>query len=491
MGANDRRMNDTEALMWRMDKDPFLTSTFANVTILDRAPDMDLLRRRMERTSILIPRLRQRVVAAPGNIGNPMWADDPTFDINYHVRHMSLPSPGSLRQLLDLATLIVADPFDRSRPLWQFIIVEGLEGGKSSLIEKLHHTISDGQGGVELSLQFLDLERHPEPLPPLDPELVERANSVQQPDPTEALRGAMSDSLRIPLAVLRQVRDVLSDPALIGSLGSSTAATVRGVMSQLSDNDAAHSPIWKERSLRRRLEVLTVPYHDLRAAAKGLGGKINTAFITAAADAAGRYHRAVGAPVEQLRTSMAISTRSDEGPAGNAFNLARLLVPTGEMSTQERFSAIDEAINAAREVSNASPISTISTVASLMPTAVVTRLARAQSQTVDFATSNVRGAGIPLFVAGAQLLQNFPVGPLGGVAFNLTLLSYLGSLDMGLNIDAAAVENPDLLRECMQSAFDDVAALAPPRERDGAAADGAPDGGAKVRRRWWRRKRAQ
>lgn len=479
MSSSDRRMNDTEAMMWRMDKDPFLSSTFANVTILDRAPDMDMLRQRMERTALLIPRLRQRVVSSPGNIGNPMWADDPTFDINYHVRHMSLPAPGSMRQLLDLATLIVADPFDRARPLWQFIVVEGLEGGQSSLIEKLHHTISDGQGGVELSLQFLDLERHPAPLPPLDPEFIERAESASQPDATEALRGAMTDSLRIPLAVLRQVRDVLSDPALLGTVGSSTAATVRGLMSQLSDNDSAHSPIWKERSLRRRLETLSVPYRDLRSAAKELGGKINTAFLTAAADAAGRYHRQVGAPVEQLRASMAISTRSNEGPAGNAFNLARLLVPTGEMPVQERFRAIDESITAAREVSAASPISTISTVASLFPTAVVTRLARAQSQTVDFATSNVRGAGIPLYVAGAQLLQNYPVGPLGGVAFNLTLLSYLGNLDMGLNIDAAAIDHPELLRECMQKSFNDVASLAV--ERDEAVAPS-------IKRRWWRRK---
>lgn len=480
-------MNDTESMMWRMDKDPFLTSTFANVTILDRAPDMNMLRERMERTAILIPRLRQRVMPAPGNIGNPMWVDDPTFDINYHVRHMSLPAPGSMRQLLDLATLIVADPFDRSRPLWQFIIVEGLEGGRSSLIEKLHHTISDGQGGVELSLQFLDLERNPAPLPPLDPEVVARAQATSQPDATEALRGAMSDSLRIPLAVLRQVRDVLSDPTLLGTVGTSTAATVRGLMSQLSDNDAAHSPIWTERSLRRRLEVLTIPYQELRSASKVLGGKINTAFITAAADASGRYHRAVGVPVEQLRASMAISTRSDEGPAGNAFNLARLLVPTGEMPVAERFSAIDEAINAAREVSAASPISTISAVASLLPTAVVTRLARAQSQTVDFATSNVRGAGIPLFVAGAQLLENYPLGPLAGVAFNLTLLSYLGNLDMGLNIDAAAVEQPELLRSCMQEAFSDIAALAPPVASSKVSARSSD--AQTIKNRWWRRKK--
>jgi diacylglycerol O-acyltransferase len=88
-----------------------------------------------------------------------MWVDDSNFDLRYHVRHMALPKPGTMRQLLDLASLIACDAFDRTRPLWQFVVVDGLKGGKSALIEKLHHTIVDGEGGVQLSLQFLDFER--------------------------------------------------------------------------------------------------------------------------------------------------------------------------------------------------------------------------------------------------------------------------------------------------------------------------------------------
>ena len=94
--------------------------------------------------------------------------DDPNFDLHHHIRHVALPAPGTMRQLLDLASLLTADAFDRTRPLWQFVVVDGIRGGKSALIEKLHHTIVDGEGGVQLSLQFLDLERDaPEP-PPLD-----------------------------------------------------------------------------------------------------------------------------------------------------------------------------------------------------------------------------------------------------------------------------------------------------------------------------------
>ena len=127
MSGNERRMTDAEALMWRLEKDPYLSSTFANITVLDRPPDMDRLVARMERTSILFPRLRRKVQLMPANVGNPMWVDDPAFDIRHHVRRVALPAPGSMRQLQDLVTLLIADPFDRSRPLWQFIVVDGLE----------------------------------------------------------------------------------------------------------------------------------------------------------------------------------------------------------------------------------------------------------------------------------------------------------------------------------------------------------------------------
>ncbi len=203
------------------------------------------------------------------------------------------------------------------------------------------------------------------------------------------------------------------------------------------------------------MEVLQAPFDETRAAAKRLGGTLNTAFLTAAAEAAGRYHERMGSPVEELRASMAISTRS-EGSGSNAFSLARMLVPTGDMPIAERFNWIQAAAGAARESNATASLETLAAVASTLPTSLITRLARQQSQTIDFATSNVRGAPVPLYVAGAQVLQNYAVGPLAGVAFNLTLLSYNHSLDMGVNIDTAAVTEPELLRECLEKAFADL-----------------------------------
>jgi hypothetical protein len=205
------------------------------------------------------------------------------------------------------------------------------------------------------------------------------------------------------------------------------------------------------------MEVLRTPFADTRAAAKRLGGTLNTAFLTAAAEAAGRYHRDMGSPVDELRSSMAISTRT-ESSGSNAFSLVRLLVPTADMPIGERFAAIQAAAGEAKEASATASLETLAAVAATLPTSLITRLARQQAQTIDFATSNVRGASIPLYVAGAQLLENYPVGPLAGVAFNLTLLSYNHSLDMGVNIDTAAVTEPELLRACLVRAFKDLLA---------------------------------
>ena len=489
MADHEKRMSDTESLMWRLEKDPYLASTFANITILDRAPNMDALYARMERTSLLFPRLRRRVLPAPGNLGNPTWVDDPSFDIRYHVRRISLPEPGDMRQLLDLATLLVADPFDRSRPLWHFVIVDGLAGGRSALVQKLHHTVTDGQGGVELSMHYLDLQRDPGPLPALDPEIANAALNISEPDATEALRGAMSDSMRLPLSVLRQVRDVLADPTLIGTIGSSTSATIKGLIAQLNESDAARSPLWTSRSLRRRMETTRVSYHDMRGAAKAMNGTLNTAFVTAAAHAASKYHQQLGAPVESLRASMAISTRT-EASGSNAFTLARMLVPTSDMPLPERFAAVNEILTAAREGSTSGSLEAIATVSTVIPTSVVTRLARAQAETVDFATSNVRGAGVALYVAGSKMLENYPVGPLGGVAFNLTLMSYLGSLDVGINIDEAAVESPALLRDSLVESFQELATYAPTRAETIDASNILDDAvSTSTKRRWWQRSR--
>ena len=155
----DRRMSDVEALMWNLEKDPALASTFANVTILDQQPDIDRLRATMEHAVRVVPRLRQRVVPAFGRLAPPEWQDDAEFDIDYHIRHIGVPEPATERALFDLAAALAAQPLERTRPLWEFTIIDGLEGGRAAVFQKIHHTITDGEGGVRMSAEFIDFSR--------------------------------------------------------------------------------------------------------------------------------------------------------------------------------------------------------------------------------------------------------------------------------------------------------------------------------------------
>lgn len=435
--------------MWRLEKDPYLSSTFGTVSILDRPPDVDRLRRRMEQAIAAVPRLGWRVQPAPADLSAPMWVDDPEFDVGYHVRRVALPEPGSRDQLLDLASVLILDPLDRTRPLWQFYVVEGLAGGKAALVQKMHHTITDGEGGVQLAMEFLDLERNPPDRPPAPPA---DAPPPSSPGPLDAVRSLVGASFRLPLAVARQVRELLADPAAIPGANRAAVAAVRGIVSELTDTEPARSPLWRDRSLHRQLTVARAPFRPTRDAARRLGGTLNDAFLTAAAEAAANYHRQLGTPVESLRASMAVSTRTEDSGA-NAFSLARFDVPTARMPIAERFQLVVQATEAARRQSGEASLTALAAVASALPTSLVTRLARQQSQTVDFATSNVRGSPVPVYIAGAKLLENYPAGPLVGVAFNLTLLSYHGSLDMGINVDPVAVAEPQRLSKLLARAF--------------------------------------
>src|SRR6185295_3983327 len=131
----------------------------ANMSIMDRSPDFDRLRLTMERATVVYPRLRQRVAPVFGRLAPPKWEPDPNFDLDHHLKHVPLGGRGSRAELYRLATSLFMDPFDRTRPLWEFVVVDGLRGGKAAMVQRLHHTITDGMGGLNLSLEFIDFER--------------------------------------------------------------------------------------------------------------------------------------------------------------------------------------------------------------------------------------------------------------------------------------------------------------------------------------------
>ncbi len=167
----EHRMSDADALMWTIEKDPLLRSTITAVSLLDGAPDSARVVDKLERASRVVPRLRQRVVGNPYSLAPPRWEFDPHFDLGYHVRTVRAPGSGTIDDVLELAQWIGMQGFDRARPLWEFFVVEGVDGG-GALIQKLHHSITDGVGSIKIALAVFDLEREPTdqaPLPPAPP----------------------------------------------------------------------------------------------------------------------------------------------------------------------------------------------------------------------------------------------------------------------------------------------------------------------------------
>ena len=266
-----RRMSDFEALMWRVEKDPWLNPSGGVVVVCDRPPDVDDYRRRIANAVVEIPRLRERVVPGVGPLSPPHWAPDPEFDLDYHVRHVALPAPGTLRQLYDLAARLMQDPFDRTRPLWFFVIVDGLEGGRGAMFAKLHHTIADGHAALRLAELYLTLERDAPPPPDVDLDRVVRESVAEARAASEsgggfAGAGASAIGDRAPaLAAPARTRPA-APPArsccgeqILGVRWTScrrTLATIGQVRSQVGAGGVAGgSPLWRGRSRHRHFDV--------------------------------------------------------------------------------------------------------------------------------------------------------------------------------------------------------------------------------------------
>jgi diacylglycerol O-acyltransferase len=433
----EQRMSDTEALMWKAERDPVLRSAFLNITICDSPLDVARFRRRMAVVVDAFPRLRQRVIEHP--VGAPSWVEDTTFDLDHHVRHVALAAPGSDRQLLDLAADLFEDAFDPARPLWTFVVLEGLSGGRGALLSKLHHTITDGVGGIRMSGMFIDLaaDQDEPSLPPPPAAPLGRSGLLH-------LAGVVTHrTVDLARAGAGAAQRVVTDPG-------STAKALAGIVQV----DRARSPLWRgRRGVRRHLEVASFDLEDVKASAKRYGGTVNDVFVTALCQAVGDYHRARDTGVGDLRISMPVSTRKDKSAAGNSFVPARILVPCGDLDLGARFDIVHDRLYRGRFGLSLGIVDGAAGAAALLPPQVVARFARQQTDTVDFAASNVRGAPFDTWIAGAKILHNHPMGPTGGTAFIATVLSTGSTLDLGLCTDQAAVEDPAELRERIVGAF--------------------------------------
>lgn len=452
----EQRMSDMDALMWSIEEDPLLRSTIVAVAVLDQPPDRDRLLDKLDRGTRMIPRLRQRVVVPPLRVAPPRWVVDANFDLGYHLRWMRAPGDGSLRALLDAAAPMAMQGFDRARPLWEFVVVEGLEGDRAALIQKIHHSVTDGVGGIKIALMLLDTVREAV----IDPSPVPEAPAVERPSPFALLAEGLGHEQRRIGGVVRRALGsgpaaVLRDPVGVVAGAAATAASLQRLMAPAFQ---PLSPVMADRSLSIRLDTITADVADLKAAARAADGKLNDAFVAAVAGGLARYHAVHDADVETLRMGMPINIRSDATAtlAGNQFVPARFPVPVTIGDPVERMREVRRLVAEARAEPALAFTEGIAGVLTRLPTAVVTQLFGGMLKGVDFITSNVPGLPFDVYLCGARLEAQYAFGPMSGAATNITLLSHVDRVNVGITSDPAAVPDPDVFLACLQEGFDEV-----------------------------------
>jgi diacylglycerol O-acyltransferase / wax synthase len=458
----EHTLGDADTLMWHIDRDPQLRSTIVTALVLDRAPSWPDVVARLERGTRMIPRLRQRVVEPALRIGPPAWSADPDFDLAYHVRRVRAPKPRSFDAVLDVVTTAAMGDFDRARPLWEATLVEGLPDGRAALVLKVHHSMSDGVGGMKLLLMLFDLEPDP-PEPGPAPEPVELPSYT----PTSLVSHGLEWQAQRAVATARgfgtaardAYRAVREDAAR--SL-ERAARTVGSVARFLQPAPRPLSPVIDGRSLDRRVCTLRVPLDDLKLAAKSSGGTLNDVFVAGVLGGLRRYHGTRdGGRVDELRMMMPINIRPEHASlGGNHFTTARLLVPL----------TIDDPAQRVRELSvrckrlRAEPAVALSehlaTILNRLPRRAATALFGGVLKGADFITSNVPGSPFPLYLCGSEVQEIYAFGPLSGAAANITLVSHCGTCFIGVNSDTRAIPDTDELADDLRWGFDEVLALA-------------------------------
>jgi len=457
----ESRMSDSDALMWTIEKDAMLRSTIVAVAVLDRAPDHDRLRTLLDRGTRLVPRLRQRVRANPLSIAPPRWETDPNFDLNYHVRFLGAPGRGDLRSVLDLVQPIAMAGFDRARPLWEATLIEGMEDDRAALVLKVHHAITDGVGSVKLALIMFELERDPAsgempavPEAEVMGQLARWIDAIAH-EQRRALGIARRSGSTVSGATVRTLSEAASDPAGALARAAETAASVGRLVAPAS---APLSPLMTRRSLSVRFDTVVVPMAAAKIAARSAGATLNDAFVAATAAGFARYHDEMGAPADALRMSMPISVRTagTEDVAGNQFVPARFPIPLGIDDPIARMKAIHDLVLTQRGEPSLALVEPMAGLLRRLPTSLSTGLFGSMLKGVDLVTSNVPGAPIPIYTAGGRVEAMFALGPLTGAAANVTLLSYLDDLHIGVNMDPAAITEPDRLVAALRAGWDEI-----------------------------------
>ncbi len=449
--------------------------------------DFDRIRALVASRVPLVPPFRQRMVEVPLGLQHPSLVDDPDFDIDFHVRRVSVPRPGGLDELAALAADLASRPLDRRRPLWEFHVVEGLEHGRIALIPKVHHAIIDGVSAAEVMAAFFDLSPDPGPHPlfgagrgidrSVDHRPDEPTDPSWSPGPLPGGLGRWRDVLGgLPGAADSVVRTV----SRTFEAGRSLNGRNREVAGALppSPFTAPRTSINRAISSHRRTAFAELPMSDVRRVRESLGGTTNDVVLTVTGGAMRSFFEQRDEVLDHSLVAMvpvSVRTPSEQGALGNRVSALLVSLSTGVADAATRLAQVSNGMRSSKEQMAVIGPEVFAGWAQAAVPALATRLTRLVTNVrlfdhvapmFNLIVSNVPGPDFPLYLAGARLLAMYPLGPIiEGVGVNVTVFSYLDSLFVGVQACWDLAPDVDTIARGMQASLSELVGEANRRDR--------------------------
>jgi WS/DGAT/MGAT family acyltransferase len=419
--------------------------------VLDHDALVGLVRARLP----LVPRYRQRVLEVPGHLANPVWVDDPDFDVSYHVRRSALPRPGNEGQLLDLVARLTARPLDRRRPLWEMYLVEGLAEGRSAVITKTHPALVDGLAAIDIGQVILDESPDAPGAPPGDRG---EWRPRRAPGQVALVWEAVEEYLQRPSAVVETARTAVGDIRATAARWAGVAGGIVTAAARTAVRPAPMSPLNAPIGRQRRVAVARAALDDVKVIRKASGGTVNDVLLAVVTGALREWLLSRGEPVvgsTSVRALVPVSVRSDEDDDASRVSSLLVDLPVGEPNPRVRLARISYAMRALTQSNQSVGADTLSALSGFAPPTLHALGARAASglsrRLFNLLITNVPGPQTPRYAGAARMVEVFPVVPLAkgqGLAIGLT--SYDGTVYVGLNADRDSISDVDVLADLIE-----------------------------------------
>jgi diacylglycerol O-acyltransferase len=457
--GNKDRLSGLDASFLHMEREGAHMHVASTIIFEGPAPTHEEFRDHIASRLHLVPRFRQKLRGVPLGQGRPVWVDDPHLNLDYHVRQTALPVPGSDEQLRNLAARIFSQQLDRSKPLWELWLVEGMEDGRFAVIGKSHHALVDGVSGVDITTVLFDLDREPKRPPTGPPPWLARP----EPTDTQLLGDALKERLTSPAEIVRGVRAALRGPRQVlrgvTATGKMAAAGLR----------APTTPFNVEIGPHRRFAMIQTDLADLKRVKDAHGGTVNDVILAVVAGALGRYLRARGHETEglELRAMVPVSIREAEehGALGNRISAMMAPLPVGCEDPVERLHLVTGQMGDLKSSGQAVGAEIMTRLTDFAPTTIVSQAARLQpaQRFFNLVVTNVPGPQFPLYVLGRQMESIFPMVPLARKqALCIGIMSYNGQMNFGLIGDYDAMADLDSFGLDLEASIEETIATAPP-----------------------------